>query len=283
MITMLKQYIKYSIPCKISRKYSVVRSYDTLDEAYIGCLKDVLYNYDENNLVYEENEINRRPKYEKHNYAFYIKNPSLNILKTNSIKRNKQIKNYFEKEKIIFDNGDLKSLTNLGNIWKNITNPDGTINANYGHMVYHIKDAGNKQYAPNDELLCQYDWAKKMLLKRLTTKQAYLHFNRPQHQWLKNRDQPCTMFIQYLVSTNNNNYQLNLCSNMRSNDLVRGTPYNIMYFFVLFHRMLNDLKSSYPNLKLGYYYHHATSLHIYHHDVELVKSMIDGEKETMQA
>ena len=160
-----------------------------------------------------------------------------------------------------------------------LPNPDGTINANYGYMVYHIRDAGNLTYAPEDDFKSQWEWAKSRLSLRLTCKQAYLHFNRPSHQWDKNRDQPCTMFIQFLASRNatTNNYQLNLCANMRSNDLVRGTPYNIMYFIVLLHRMVDELKSLYPELSVGYYYHHTTSLHIYHHDVKLVRTMLDGD------
>jgi len=257
----------------------MINKFNTFDDAYIFILDDVLNNYDENNLVCNDEEINRKPKYEKHNYSFYIMNPSLNILKTKSEKRNRMIESYFKKEKVLFDSGDCFGLTKFGNIWKNIANPDGSINANYGHMVYHMKDAGNIKYAPNDDFLSQFEWAKSRLQNRLTCKQAYMHFNRLSHQWANNKDQPCTMFIQFLASKikDSDNYQLNLCGNMRSNDLVRGTPYNIMYFCVLLHRMVDELLNDYPNLKIGYYYHHTTSLHIYHHDVNLVKKMINGD------
>lgn len=249
-------------------------TFDTLNAAYLFILYDVLLSFDENNLVYDESCINRRPKYEKHHYSFKILHPTLDILETGCPRRNKTIKSYFEKEKTLFDQGDCFTLTKYGNIWKNITNPDGSVNANYGHMVYHIKDAGNLTYAPNEPLISQWDWSKNKLKERLTTKQAYLHFNRPTHQWSANRDQPCTMFIQFLASKVKDEYQLNLCANMRSNDLVRGTPYNIMYFIVLLYRMVEELQDFYPGLKIGYYYHHTTSLHIYHHDVPLVRAML---------
>lgn len=250
------------------------REFNTFNDAYNYLLNDILFNYDENNTIYEEEEINRRPKFEKHNYSFYIINPTLDPLKTKDEKRNKIMENYTQIEKQLFDKGDCIGLTKYGNIWKNITNPDGTINANYGYMVYHIKDAGNLIYEPDKELSSQWEWAKSRLIKRLTCKQAYMHFNRPSHQWSNNRDQPCAMFIQFLASKNGEESQLNLCGNMRSNDAVRGTPYNIMYFIELLYRMVKELQEYYPNLKIGYYYHHATSIHIYHHDVNIVKKML---------
>jgi thymidylate synthase len=205
-------------------------------------------------------------------------NPIAHTPITNSQKRNKIMENYSNIEKDLFDSGDCISITKYGNIWKNITNPDGTINANYGYMVYHIKDAGNLTYEPNSTLKSQWEFAKSMLIRRLTCKQAYMHFNRPQHQWTNNKDQPCTMFIQFIASKNKEgNFQLNLCGNMRSNDLIKGTPYNITYFIILLDRMIDELKEVYPNLLKGWYYHHTTSLHIYQHDVPLVKFMLDGD------
>ena len=95
--------------------------FSNLNVAYIYLLKDVLENYDEENIVYNESEINRRPKYEKHNVCFKILYPTLDILTTKSQIRNHQIEKYFKIEKNLFDQGDCRTLTKYGNIWKQIT------------------------------------------------------------------------------------------------------------------------------------------------------------------
>jgi len=264
--------------------------YNTLSEAYLGTLSDIYHNGsplkgtskeeqlnnpnnldDFKELINNDNYYyNRASSKELHNYSFTIKNPSITeSLTTKSSTHNKIIHNYTEKETIYFDKGDIHNMDKLSKVWETIKNPDGTVNANYGYMVYHMYDAWNEQFDPSNKMN-QWDWAKKRLILNKQTLQAYVHFNRPKDQWMMNLDQPCTMYIQFVIR----NDKLNLYANMRSNDIVYGTPYNIAYFIKLLHRMCNELKKYYPNLEVGDYIHHTTSIHYYIRNEDRVKQML---------
>lgn len=264
-----------------------VREYKTVSEAYLSILKDVYENPDYVHETVDETKVdkstnpvlenknwyfNKGANQEKVNYSFVILHPSdtENIV-TRCSKRNSIIYDYSSKETVLFDNGDRTEIKNLSKVWQRIANPDGTINASYGYMVYHLKDAGNPCF--DTELCSQWEWAKKRLLLLKKTNQAYLHFNRPKDQWNQNLDQPCCMHIQFQIRDE----QLHLYVSMRSNDLVYGVPYNMLYFVKLMHRMCNELKSKYPDLTVGNYYYHTASLHFYLKHSDKVKSMLGIE------
>lgn len=135
-------------------------------------------------------------------------------------------------------------------------------------MVYHIKDAFNKEFAP-DEQRSQWEWAKSRLIARHDTGQAYMHFNRPKDQWSGNKDQPCVMFGQFTIR----NKKLNLTVSMRSNDVIYGTPYNWGYFIELMYRMIEELHEAGINVTIGTLHHFATSIHIYDKHYQLAKTM----------
>lgn len=291
-------------------------SYNSISEAYIGTLRDIYVNgedddgfskndynniknglntsiksYDGINIAIPlgqsdarrnklltdpimENEnyyYNRAKCRELIDYSFTIIKPTIyeNII-TNSEKYNEIIKNYSIKETSLFDKGDIFNMGSISKVWDKIKNPDGSINANYGFMVYHLKDAHNSMFAPNDTPQSQWEWAKDMLIRNKNSCQAYCHFNRPKDQWKGNLDQPCTMFIQFLIRNN----ELHLMGFMRSNDIVYGTPYNILYFVKLMYRMIDELKDVYPELVIGNYVHHVTSIHYYKRSEDRVKQML---------
>src|SRR5438309_5251679 len=143
--------------------------FDSFSEAYIYILKDIFLNPN-NDIDYNDSEAGKGKKYnqcsfiEKLNYSFTIKNPNKEEYpRTCSEKRNQILKDYMDKETILFDKGDDNSSQNMeqiSKVWKLISNPDGTINSNYGLMVYHIKDCGNKKHAPDEEFINQWVWAK---------------------------------------------------------------------------------------------------------------------------
>jgi len=268
----------------------MTKTYSTLTEAYLNILKDVYANPDyvheditPKKMTDSDNKVVQNPKWyfnktanqEKVNYSFVIKNPSdKEDIKTHSEKRNSTIYEYSDKETVLFDNGDRVNIKNLSKVWQIIANPDSTINANYGYMVYHLKDAGNKDFDP-DGFMSQWEWAKNRLLLLKKTNQAYLHFNRPKDQWNENIDQPCCLNIQFSIRDD----RLHLYVNMRSNDLVFGVPYNMLYFVKLMHRMKNELKEKYPDLDVGNYYYHTVSLHFYLKHKDKVEDMLGMKKE----
>ena len=258
-----------------------VKTYDTLSEAYLAILSDVYHNPDFIHETVPEMEhpnpvtknknwyFNKSAKQEKINYHFVVRQPSdKEQLTTKSQSRNSVMYEYSNKETVLFDEGDRVKIKSLSKVWERIQNPDGTVNASYGYMVYHLKDAGNPDF--DQKMMSQWDWAKNRLLLLKKTNQAYIHFNRPKDQWNGNLDQPCCLNIQFLIR----NDQLHLIVNMRSNDLVYGIPYNMLYFVKLMHRMLAELKSVYSTLTIGNYYYNAVSLHFYLKHLDKVEDML---------
>jgi thymidylate synthase len=252
-------------------------TYTSISNAYLGVLSDVYYNPDYiHNSVQQNNTIqnpnwcfNKAANAEKINYSFIIEKPSdAEEMQTKCETRNKIIKDYSEKETILFDKGDRVALKDISQVWKRIQNPDGTVNANYGYMVYHLKDAANPLFT--EEKMSQWEWAKNRLLLLKKTNQAYIHFNRPKDQWNENLDQPCCMFIQFQIRDD----KLNLVVHMRSNDLVYGFPYNILYFVKLMHRMISEVKFKYNTLSIGNLIYYASSIHYYTKHKSKVEAML---------
>jgi thymidylate synthase len=100
-----------------------------------------------------------------------------------------------------------------------------------------------------------------------------MHFNMPEHQRQGNKDFVCTLTGIFQIREN----KLNFTVNMRSNDAILGTPTDIPFFCVLQIQMLELLKSTYPDLKLGTYTHFAHSLHIYERHFQLVEEMLKDD------
>ena len=78
------------------------------------------------------------------------------------------------------------------------------------------------------------------------------------------------MFIQFQIR----NDKLNLYVNMRSNDLVYGVPYNMLYFVKLMYRMIDEIKHKYSELQVGDYIYHTSSLHFYLKHKDKVEDML---------
>lgn len=134
--------------------------------------------------------------------------------------------------------------------WRNIANPDGTVNSNYGHIIF--KD-------PTPYGRCQYEWCEERLLADRDSRQAVMNFNSILHKYAGNKDFVCTMFAQYLIRNN----KLEMFTFMRSQDLILGFTYDVPFFCLTQQMLLNDLKHAYPDLELGAYHHQAVSLHAY--------------------
>ena len=72
---------------------------------------------------------------------------------------------------------------------------------------------------------------------------------------------------------------------MRSNDIIFGFCNDVFNFALFQQLMLNELRATYPDLKLGSYYHHAGSLHLYdmHYDMKdnIMMDIVKLSKETL--
>jgi thymidylate synthase len=118
-----------------------------------------------------------------------------------------------------------------------------------------------------------WEWAKESLLADKDTRQAIMRFSLPEHQWMGNKDQTCTMHGNWLIRDN----KLNLTITMRSQDMVKGAVYDWPWFCSLMDKMLVELKSAYPELAKGRYTHIVHSIHCYEKDTETILKMI-GDK-----
>jgi thymidylate synthase len=82
----------------------------------------------------------------------------------------------------------------------------------------------------------------------------------------KSKDIPCTLSLQFLLrDVHEEMKELELYVTMRSNDLFWGLPYDLFMFTTLQEVMANSLNKAghVGTVKLGNYYHRATSLHVY--------------------
>jgi len=249
----------------------------TINEAYVALVKELLVRPQDYQMVSFEGSgkgkhINKRSRFHLRNVHLMIDEPGefteYNVACPN---RTKVMNDYMHNERLLFDEGETCSnrMGTISKIWKLIANPDKTINANYGYMVYHLKDAGNPQFGT--PMMSQWEWCQDRLARNPHTLQAIMHFNRPKDQFADNLDQPCTVFTQFTVTNN----KLNFHSYMRSNDVIYGTPYNIAYFKLLQGRMLEYLNTEHRhNLEFGYLHHNVTSLHLYEDKVPIAKSIV---------
>ena len=260
--------------------------FKTINHGYKSLVKRLLIKpdyYEKVNIpekkpknIYENKNIhvNKKSRFHLRNVHILFENPKeFTKYDVDCPKRTKVMNSYMEKEKELFDRGVINSneMGNISKLWKLIENVDNTINANYGYMVYHLRDAGNLKYNPN-VMMSQWEWCQNRLSKNPNTLQAIMHFNRPKDQYIENLDQPCTVFTQFTVTDG----KLNFHSFMRSNDVIYGTPYNIAYFKLLQERMLNYLNETQNlGLEFGYLHHNVTSLHLYEDKIDIAKKIVN--------
>lgn len=195
--------------------------------------------------------------------GFTVENPLSCIYKNE--RRSSQEK-YIAAELLWYFSGrrDLAFIEKYASFWKQIANEDGTLNSAYGYLLFNRKNQHGKT---------QWEWAYDSLVADKDTRQAIIHFNTPDHQWIGNKDFVCTLTGNFHIREN----RLNLSITMRSNDAILGTATDVAFFCVMQFQMLKLLRRVYPELELGTYTHYAHSLHIYERHFNLVKEMLEKD------
>jgi thymidylate synthase len=250
-----------------------MKTYNNIHEAYLGTLEDVYFNY-------EYRAAPRGlPVREKTDYTFRVLNPTEEFIVTKDPDRNKVIESYTAKETELYNScaNTAEEFGKASKFWEKLANPDGTVNSAYGYLIWENKCNGSQFESIKIAEACwryerrtPWEWAKESLIKDKDTRQAFLRFSLPEHQWMGNKDQTCTMHANFLIRED----KLNLSVVMRSNDLVLGLVYDMPWFMSLIDRMVDELKEYYPNLTKGTYTHTVHSLHIYERNEEMVKKML---------
>ncbi len=263
-----------------------VYTFETINEGYIelvrqllnsarisskssGCSPDTHPSTDYQKVEFDScgvgKNVNKKSRYHLRNVHVMFNNvDEFTEFKVACPERTKKMNEYMIAERDLFDRGviDADEMGKISKIWSLIRNSDNTINANYGHMVFFLRDT--------PEEMSQYEWCCDRLSKNLHTLQAYVHFNRSKDQFTENLDQPCTMFCQFTVEDN----KLNFHSYMRSNDVIYGTPYNLAYFVHIMRKMLEYLKMQGHDLEMGYLHHNVTSLHLYEDKIDIATKIV---------
>ncbi len=265
------------------------KTYVNIDEAYLGTLWDIYFNYD---FKAAPRNI---PVRECLDYSFTIERPEARTIVTKDPERNKIIASYTAKETELYDScsNRVEDFAKASKFWEKLACPDGTVNSAYGYLIWKNISHGNHRFemATNGEEVpafggnpdfirkkdscyrTPWQWAKESLIADKDTRQAIIRFSLPEHQWKGNKDQTCTMHGNFLIRED----RLFLSIVMRSNDLVLGLVYDLPWFISLMDKMIEELKPHYPNLTKGDYTHTVHSLHIYERDEEKVLKML-GEK-----
>ena len=196
------------------------------------------------------------------NVNFTISNPLSNLFR--NIVRSVPMK-YLANELCLYFSGTCSAelFKKASAFWGTIANEDGTVNSAYGNLIFNFKD-GDSSTTHN-----QWQWAKYSLIKDKDSRQAIMHFNRPNHQKRDVKDFPCTIYCQWFIREDH----LDLITYMRSNDIFFGVTFDIPFFMLLMQIMRSELLLTYPNLQLGHYHHSAGSLHAYERDFETLEAM----------
>ena len=227
---------------------------ETFAEAYHSALSSVIYNP---NYVSSPRGMKI---FEMSDAAIVVEDPSYCLYEND--RRSSQFK-YIAAELVWYFTGrnDADFITPYAKFWDQIKNKDGSVNSAYGNLIFteELEDGRN-----------QYRWALDSLIQDKDSRQAILHFNKPSHQWNGNKDFVCTLNGIFQIRDN----KLNFTVDMRSNDLVLGTPTDVAFFCLLQMQMLEHLRKYYPELELGTYTHIAHSLHLYERHFDLVSEML---------
>lgn len=229
-----------------------MKEYATVSEAYLGTLEDVYFNYEYRCAPRDQ------PVREKLNYSFKITDPTDDAIVTNDEDRNRVIARYTKKEKDLYNScsNRVEDFAQASKFWKHIANPDGTVNSAYGWLIWKNKSVGSKTK------MTPWEWALNSLKADRDTRQAVLKFSTPDVHVAGIKDFICTMHGNFLIRDN----KLHLSIVMRSNDLHKGLVYDLPWFCSLIHRMVDELRDTYPDLQPGSYTHTAHSMHIYERD-----------------
>jgi len=258
-----------------------MRVSETIHEAYRSALKDVWENYEYRSAP------RGQPTREILNYSFKVLRPVDEAIITDDPARNTVISSYTAKETELYDSctNSAADFGTASKFWLKLANPDGTVNSAYGYLIWKNKSHGNPVFEGDqydieevrnnpaildDVYRTPWEWCVTSLKADKDTRQAILRFSLPEHQWVGNKDQTCTMHGNFLIRDN----KLHLSIIMRSNDLMKGLVYDLPWFVSLMDKMVDELKDTYPDLEKGHYTHTVHSMHIYERDEAAILKMI---------
>lgn len=192
------------------------------------------------------------------NVQVELQNPTLRFI--TSLTRNMDM-NYFIGELCFYLDGryDLNSIAHYSKFWEKLSDDNNTVNSAYGYRLFKERNfTGNKQLSYIIQTLIDDQYSRKAVIPIYSKDDGRI-----------SKDNPCTMFMQFLIRED----KLDCYVTMRSNDIWLGFPYDVAFFTILQEIVLIALQHIYPELRLGYYYHNVTSMHVYERNFESLYSI----------
>lgn len=196
------------------------------------------------------------------NCIIEVQEPNMNMYK-NQVRSSKE--KYVAAELLWYFSGTNKVdfIENYAAMWSKLKNDDDEVNSAYGNLIFKEE---------NEYGLRQYEWVLESLKKDKDTRQAFMHFNKPQHQYFENKDQVCTLVALFHIRDN----KLHMTLTMRSNDVIIGFMTDFVFFNMLHQQVFLHLKEYYPELQMGTYTHISHSMHLYHYTKFSEDKLIDN-------
>jgi thymidylate synthase len=128
---------------------------------------------------------------------------------------------------------------------------------------------GKSIFSRRKRSLSQWENVLRLLESDPCSRRAVLDFRvTDSENELSAPDIACASTLQFLIRDN----QLNALTVMRSNDVVWGLPYDIFLF-----TMIQEMAAQTLGLELGWYHHHAASLHIYDRHLNLAQAILSAK------
>jgi thymidylate synthase len=181
---------------------------------------------------------------------------------------------YLQKELCWYLGGDRSAgrISEHAGLWDKIKNPDGTLNSNYGHLVFYSKTA---HPSLGDVCLPAFEWAARALEKDWTTRQGMVTYNNGGYNFEGNRDYICSQHQAFYIRNN----ALHCFVALRSSDAIYGLTYNMPWWQFVYQQMWHRLRKTYPNLQEVEISVIIYSAHIYEKHYELVDKMLHNRYE----
>ena len=209
--------------------------------------RDLYYNS-------EEIEVRGLKTKELRNYQMIFK-PYQRFINFPSRKLNLQ---YITQELYWYFNADKHDLSicDHAKIWKDLVNEDGTINSNYGAIIF------NGNFERVIQTLCNDKYSRRAVI--LIGDNENLNDE-------KTKDYKCTNSIVFSIRNN----KLEMFVNMRSNDAIFGLCNDVPFFSILHEMVYVKLKDvMYEDLIYGNYTHYVNSMHIYERHYNMLKKIV---------
>lgn len=234
-----------------------MKTFESFQEAYKQLICDVM---DEGSDI----SVNGKLVRELMPYEFCISYPRDRML---NLECRKKMYRYIFGELIWYLSGsdDVNHIRRYAKYWNEITDDGIHNNSAYGKYIFGsmTKHGEGVNYRYDKATGSQWEFCKELLRKDPTTRQAVINIK--PIQMYETKDTVCTFYLHFILRDG----KLDLHVGMRSNDLIRGTTYDVFMF-----TFLQELMASELDVDLGNYYHHANNLHIYHSDFSIVKEIL---------